>query len=149
MVSHASQVVSLPTPRGTTREAALAKAVRLLICNDEETASCDLLRIPEEVPGDYVKELESAGAVRLEVQLDGRRVGTVWLTFSGDVAHVAAAVCNDPQISAIEVFLPVVERFASALGKKRLSLVTARPGLIRKLANEGFGLLETRLIKTL
>jgi hypothetical protein len=124
-------------------------AIRLLICKDQETASSDLLRIPEEVPGDYVKELESNGAVRLEVQLDGRRVGTVWLTFSGEVAHVAAAVCNDPQASAIETFLPIVERLAKALGKKRLSLVTARPGLIRQLANAGFGLLETRLIKTL
>ena len=139
----------MPTPRGFSREDALAKAVNLLICEDEKSATADALRIPEEVPGDYVKELEASGAVRLSVNLGGSRVGTIWLTFAGDVAHVAAAVCNEPESGAVDTFLPVVESLAKKLGKKRLSLVTARPGLIRKLSSAGFGLLEARLIKTL
>jgi hypothetical protein len=139
----------MPTPRGFSREAALGKAVSLLICKDQDAATADVLRIPEEVPGDYVKELESSGALRLSVNLSGERVGTIWLTFADDVAHVAAAVCNEPEAAAIETFLPVVESLALKLGKKRLSLVTARPGLIRKLSTAGFGLLEARLIKNL
>lgn len=143
------QEVIRPEPRGASREEALRRALRFLPCNDDVQAAEHASRIMPDAPDEYVRYLERSGCHRLSLELEGRRIGTVWISVHGDVAHVDGAVCVSQEFSASEVFLPKVEALAKALGTTKLSMVTSRPGLIKKLYAQGYGLIEARLIKAL
>jgi hypothetical protein len=135
--------------RGITREEALRRSLKFLSCHDEAQACVDATRIMSNAPDEYVRYLEQSGCHRLSVEFEGLRIGTVWISVHGDVAHVAGAVCSSQNFSACDVFMPKVEALALALGKSKISMVTARPGLIKKLSDQGYGLIEARLIKSL
>jgi hypothetical protein len=142
----------IAAPKGMTRADALRRTVELDLCRSNESAADDAGLIPGAREGlaDWLKQETAAGHLhRVAINCEGDRKGTVWFCIEDKRCHVVAAAIQPGGPDGVLQALPILERAAVKLGCETISCHTARPGLINRLSQVGFGLGEVLLIKNL
>jgi hypothetical protein len=142
----------IAAPKGMTRADALRRTVELDLCRNSEAAADDAGLIPGAREGlsDWLKQETAAGRLhRIAINSQGERKGTVWACIEEKRFHVVAAAIQPGGPDGVLHALPMLEHAAAKLGCETISCHTARPGLINRLSQVGFGLGEVLLIKNL
>lgn len=77
---------------------------------------------------------------------EGRQVGAVAVRIEGDVATITAAASDGLMTYS---HLAMLEDQLRARGVRHLGMYTKRPGLLRRLIGQGYGVVQAELIKEL
>ena len=122
--------------------------MKITIRDTQNRRACvDSLRAVERfaTDGGHVDDM-TRGCSLLDVLEDGRIVGAVAVRIEGSQATIMAATGNGV---ATYAELACIERMLAARGVRRVGLFTKRPGLVRQLIGQGYGIAECELFKEL